>query len=185
MSFYPPKIQARFINPQNAGEILNADAVGNAGSFVCGAVLRFYLRAENEKIVAARFKSAGCGYLSAAADLWCEKIVGKTLAEIDAVQIEAELSSFPAAKKHCLELIFDAAAAAKRHLRTNRLADWNGDEILICTCFGVSEKTIAAVIAENNLDSVSQVTKLCRAGGGCGSCQVLIQDILDDSQHDF
>jgi NifU-like protein len=57
--------------------------------------------------------------------------------------------------------------------------EWIGDEALICTCFFVSEHTIENEIASRGLTSVAEVTRACNAGGGCGSCHQLIQEILD------
>jgi len=58
---------------------------------------------------------------------------------------------------------------------------WNGDEALICTCFCVSERVIETEIAEKGLATVSEVIRACNAGGGCGSCHPLIQELLEAS----
>jgi len=61
--------------------------------------------------------------------------------------------------------------------------DWAGDEALICTCFFVSEQTIEREIKQHGLSSVKEVTRATNAGGGCGSCHQLIQEIL--ATHDL
>lgn len=187
MSFYPQKINDRFLEPANAGKIELPSAVGASGSFVCGAALKFFLRIENGKIVAAKFQAAGCGFLFAGADLLCQKIKNKEFAEIGkAVRGKQSLfaadfeKQFPARRTHCLELCIDALRAAINDYRAAKLESWNGDEALICTCFGVSETTIETAIVQNGLRSVEEVTENCNAGGGCGSCQPLILEILDD-----
>jgi len=43
----------------------------------------------------------------------------------------------------------------------------------------VSERTIESEIKKRGLTSVREVTKACNAGGGCGSCQPLIVEILE------
>jgi NifU-like protein len=75
--------------------------------------------------------------------------------------------------------------AAINDYRAARLETWNGDEALICTCFGVSETTIERAIVKNVLTTVEEVTETCNAGGGCGSCQPLIMEILDDVWRDL
>jgi NifU-like protein len=60
-----------------------------------------------------------------------------------------------------------------------RVTDWAGDEALICTCFFVSERTIEREIQTRGLATVAEVTRACNAGGGCGSCHQLIQEILE------
>lgn len=187
MSFYPPKISERFLETANAGKIEPPDAIGTGGSFVCGAALKLFLQIEDGKIVAAKFQAAGCGFLFAAADLLCEQIENKEFAEIGkAVRDKQNLfvadfeNQFPAHRTHCLELSLEALRAAIDDYRAAKLESWNGDEALICTCFGVSETTIETAIVKNGLTSVEEVTENCNAGGGCGSCQPLILEILDD-----
>jgi NifU-like protein len=57
---------------------------------------------------------------------------------------------------------------------------WNGDDPLICTCFGVSERTIENEIKTKKLDTIAAVTRACNAGAGCRSCYPLIEDILEE-----
>jgi NifU-like protein len=63
--------------------------------------------------------------------------------------------------------------------RRHRIEEFQGEKALICTCFGVSEETIVNVIAENDLTDVDEVSGLCRAGSGCGSCRMLIAELID------
>lgn len=189
MSFYPAKINDLFLRPRCAGAIEFPSAVGNSGSFVCGAAARFFLRVENGKIVEAKFKAAGCGFLFAATEELCRKIENREFAEIGkAVRENENLFSadlnkeFAAHRAHCLELSQETLRAAINDYRAARLESWNGEEVLICTCFGVSETMIETAIRENSLTMVEEVTEFCRAGGGCGSCQPLILEILDDAR---
>jgi NAD(P)H-nitrite reductase large subunit len=98
---------------------------------------------------------------------------------LDAVFTD-HLGTFPPEKQHCAFLCRDALGSAITLFRTSTFTEWAGDEVLICTCFGVAEKTIERVIQSASLRSVEQVTSACNAGGGCGSCHPLIEDILDD-----
>lgn len=182
MTFYPAKINKHFTNPQHAGALDKPSAVGSSGSFVCGGVLKIELQIENEIITAAKFKAAGCGYLFAAADVLCEKLLAKTISQgVNVFETaESELDKFEPGRKHCLELVRDCLTAAINDYRKTFSQDWSGDEALICTCFGVSEKTIERAVAENLLTTVAQVTDACRAGGGCGSCQLLVEEIIAD-----
>ncbi len=49
---------------------------------------------------------------------------------------------------------------------------------IVCSCFGVGEKTIRAAICANKLSEVAQVTACVKAGGNCGSCVPEIRQIL-------
>jgi NifU-like protein len=188
VSFYPPKITQKFYAPERAGKASGANGVGTGASLVCGAFVRFYLRIDSstKKIEEAKFKTSGCGYAIAAADVLASRIEGRKLTELHGLHenefraaIESELEKFPDARAHCLQICLDALHAAFADFRAFQLEEFAGEKALICTCFGVSEETIEKVIGENSLETVERVTDACHAGGGCGSCQFLIQEIID------
>ncbi len=188
MAFYPPKINERFAAPRNAGETEKANAVGANATFVCGAVLRFYLRidAKSKRVVEAKFKTDGCGFAMAAADVLTEIINGKKLSELHGLddkllekKIETALGNFDADRRHCLKLSLETLHRAFAGFRAAQIKEFAGEKALICTCFGVSEDTIENLIKEKSPGSVEQVTDWCRAGGGCGACQILIQELID------
>jgi len=81
-------------------------------------------------------------------------------------------------KTSCAALARDALLDAIREYSKAARDDWAGDEALICTCFFVSERTIELEIKFRGLTTVAEVTRACNAGGGCGSCHQLIQEIL-------
>ena len=47
------------------------------------------------------------------------------------------------------------------------------------TAFHVPERTIEREIQARSLTTVAEVTRACNAGGGCGSCHQLIQEMLE------
>lgn len=55
-------------------------------------------------------------------------------------------------------------------------------EEIICKCYKLTESQIKAHISSKNLTSVSAVTKACGAGGGCGSCHMLLQLFIDQEK---
>ena len=190
MSFYPEKISERFQNPKNIGKIDEANAVGTSASFICGAFVRVFLQIElkTKEILEAKFNSNACGFTIAAADVLSEIVVGKRLTELHGLdkeilqsQIGEKLERFPARREHCAELCLNALQAAFADFRSFQIEEFAGEKALICTCFGVSEETIENIIKENSPETVEQITEICGAGGGCGSCQPLIQEILDIS----
>ncbi len=188
MSFYPEKISEKFHAPKNVGKVANANAVGTSATFVCGAVLRLTLRIETntKEILDARFQTNGCGFLIASADVLTEKIIGKRLVELHGLdkqnlqrEIESELGTFENHRRHCLNLAFDALQNSFADFRVSQIEEFAGEKALICTCFGVLEETIEHLIKEKSLETVEDITDACNAGGGCGSCQPLIQEIID------
>jgi NifU-like protein len=184
VTFYPSKISEHFSNPDNAGKAKFANAVGTNATFVCGSAVRITLQIFDKRIVEAKFQTNGCGYLTAAADALAEIITEKELAELHGLedlekQIIAGLGEFPENRSHCLKLAIETLQAAFNDFRSAQLEEFTGEKALICTCFGVSEETIEKIISENTCLTVEDVSRLCNAGSGCGSCQPLIQEIID------
>jgi len=188
VSFYPPKISEKFYSAKNVGAATGANAVGTGATFICGAVLRITLRIdiETKEIRDAKFKTGGCGYLIAAAETLTERIIGKKLTELHSLdkrilesEIESETEMFAESRKHCLTLAAETLLGAFADFRLAQIQEWSGEKALICTCFGVSEETIENLIVENSLETTEEVAELCNAGSGCGSCQPLIQEIID------
>ncbi|MDR2292224.1 MAG: (2Fe-2S)-binding protein [Prevotellaceae bacterium] len=50
----------------------------------------------------------------------------------------------------------------------------------ICHCMDVTRGEIIKAIKELNLKTVEEVGKATEAGTGCGGCQLVIQEILDE-----
>lgn len=53
------------------------------------------------------------------------------------------------------------------------------DEETICGCNGISKGTIVQAIKEEGLTSVSEVTKMTKAGNSCGKCKGQIGELLE------
>lgn len=188
MSYYPGSISRHFLSPQNTGDVEDADASAEAGSFICGALLRLSLKIdpETQRVTEARFRASGCGYLIAHASVTTEIIRGLTTAEAAKASglLQETLSEYfgapPRGKEQCIRLCAEALREAVAHYSQRVRDEWTGEEALICTCFGVSEKRIEQAIADKGLRTVREVTRACNAGGGCQSCHPLIEEILED-----
>lgn len=191
MRFYPEKISRLFYAPQNVGKPEKANAVGVQASFVCGCVVRYFLEIDPQtrQIQQAKFRTNGCGFMIAAADVLATVMQKKFLTALHGLEknvltaeIETELGAFPANRRHCLEICLEAMEAALADFRRFQLQEFAGEKALICTCFGVSEEEIGKVISENHLQTVEEVGEFCQAGTGCGSCRLLIQELIDVSK---
>jgi NifU-like protein len=185
MSYYPARIQEHFLNPRHVGEVAEADALGEAGSLTCGAILCLTLKVDDgqQLITEAKFKAIGCGFLIASASVLTETIGELSLsraATLSETALADWFEELPADKKHCVALCREALHAALANYHNAKREEWAGDEALICTCFGVSEKIIERVIEARSLRTIKEVTRACHAGGGCQSCHPLIVDILED-----
>jgi NifU-like protein len=186
-----PKFQERrdhFLRPHNVGEINEPDAVGEAGSFACGGMLRVSLRIDDQSRIAdLKFRAIGCSFLVSGASLLTESVKDKTVAEAavfaqSAAQTGWPGGEIPPARTACITLCRDALLSAIQHFSDSKRAQWNGDDALICSCFGVSESTIEHEIEARNLTTIAEVTSACRAGAGCRSCYSLIEDILENRE---
>ena len=172
-----------FFNPRNVGDAGEPSFVGRAASLTCGAHVRFSIQVDENQVVSqARFRAVGCNVLVAAASIMTERIQGLTTAEAavigqDPCALADRIGNIENVR--CVVVACDALVDAIRAFSDSAREDWPGDEALICTCFFVSESTIENEIRSRGLMTVSEVTNACNAGGGCGSCHQLIQEILD------
>ncbi len=188
MSVYPQKVQLRSESPQWCGKVESENASGTDASFICGSFVRFSIRidSKSKRVSAAGFETNGCGYMIAAADVLGEAVEGRHLADLHGL-IESELRSvvgeqlgeFESGRSHCALCCIEALRSAFADYRRTQIEEFRGEKALICTCFGVAEETIEKHIAEENLETVEDVTRVCNAGGGCGSCRMLVQEIID------
>jgi NifU-like protein involved in Fe-S cluster formation len=125
VSGYSDLVRDHFENPRNAGDLVDADAVGFQTNPVCGDTMRLSLRIADGRIVEARFKSSGCPAAIAAGSVCTEMVRGLTLVEAEALEREdyaSALGGLPPGKLHCSVLAADTvrAAAADYRRRTGQ-----------------------------------------------------------------
>lgn len=104
MALYNETVMEHFMNPQNVGDLENADGTGVYGSPVCGDMMQIQIKVEDEKIVDAKFKTFGCGSAIASSSMATSMIIGKTIEEaldITNKQIIYNLGGLPPVKVHC------------------------------------------------------------------------------------
>ena len=113
------KISDAIANPQNVGELANADAVGTVGNSDCGEMLRLWVKfkqQDGKKVIdRATFQSFGCETAIAVASLATELIRGKTAEEALSLKTEdlaGELGPLPPMKIHCAQLVEGALRSA-------------------------------------------------------------------------
>jgi len=181
------KLFDHFLNPRNIGEAGEPGFIGRAGSLTCGAAVHLSVQIDAEQNISeARFRAAGCEVLVASLSILTQRVQGLSTAAAAAIaQVPTDLVSeleINPDRQPCVHLACDALLTAIREYSNAARDEWNGDEALICTCFFVSEQTIEREIKGRGLTTVAEVTTACNAGGGCGSCQPLIQEIIDTSQ---
>lgn len=185
---YSETVMDHYRNPRNVGKIDNADAIGIAGSLSCGDQLKIYLKIDNGIVTDAKFQTFGCGSAVASSSILTEMIIGKTVEEVKKItnkDIADKLGGLPPEKMHCSVMGYEALEDALKEYSTDDLTDLDDlrneevKEKIVCTCFGITENIIWDAIKQNGIKSVEEVTNYTKAGGACGKCKGLIQDIID------
>lgn len=112
MSDTDTKIQEAIANPQNMGEMSDADSVGTVGNPECGDMVRMWLKfdeKDGKKVIdKASFQSFGCQTAIAVASMATEMLKGKTVEEaqaLDSKDLSAPLGPLPPMKIHCGEMV--------------------------------------------------------------------------------
>ena len=112
---YNPTVLDHFQNPRNAGEIVDADGIGEVGNPNCGDVMRLYIKVADGRLVDVKFKTFGCAAAIASSSAASEMVIGKTLEEASAItrdEVAARLNGLPPKKMACSNLAPDAIRAA-------------------------------------------------------------------------
>lgn len=102
---YSDKVKDHYRNPRNVGMMEDANAVGYAGSLVCGDAITLFLKFdENDKVIDAKFLAYGCGSAVAASSILTEMVVGKSLESLKQItnkDVSDALDGLPPEKMHC------------------------------------------------------------------------------------
>jgi nitrogen fixation NifU-like protein len=112
---YSEKVMEHFTNPQNVGEIENADGIGEVGNAKCGDIMRMYLKIDGDIITDIKFKTFGCGSAIASSSMATEMIKGKSIKEameLTNIAVANALDGLPPVKMHCSVLAEQAIKAA-------------------------------------------------------------------------
>lgn len=112
---YSDIVQDHFDNPRNVGVIEEAEAEAFVSNPACGDTMHLYLHIEDDRIVAAKFKTMGCPAAIAASSITTEMLIGRTVEESLALtreEVSQALGGLSPQKVHCSVLSEDAIKAA-------------------------------------------------------------------------
>lgn len=119
MNSFEEKAQEAIQNPQNMGEIPDADGVGTVGSADCGDMMRMWVKfkeKDGKKVIdRASFQAFGCQTALAVASMATELLKGKSVEEAEEMGVEelsGDLGALPPMKIHCGEMVQDALRQA-------------------------------------------------------------------------
>jgi len=190
---YTEKVLDHFRNPRNVGVIENADGIGEVGNPVCGDMMTFYIKVENNILTDVKYQTFGCGAAIAVSSMISEMAIGKTLEEASQLSnkmVAEALGGLPEQKYHCSNLGADALHKAIDHYRSKHqepllknenneginTSNRNGRKKMAkpkvdkdcCTGCGICIESCPT----NSLELVDDVSTLVRPDTctGCGAC---------------
>ena len=113
---YNDRVIKEFSQPQNAGELKDANAVGQVGNASCGDIMKIFMKINSDNVIEdVSFQTFGCAAAIATSSVATSMIKGKTVEEalkITNAQVVEELGGLPAQKIHCSVLAEEAIKAA-------------------------------------------------------------------------
>ena len=159
---YTDIVRDHFLNPRNAGEMPDANAIGEVGSLACGDALKLFLKINDKGVIEdASFQTFGCASAIASSSALTELIKGKTVEEASKItnkDIANYLGGLPKEKMHCSVMGEEALEAAIRNYKGLPPLSHEEEGKLVCKCFGITDNQIIKAIRENNLQTVEEVT---------------------------
>ena len=137
MNDFEENVRKALVDPQNQGEMSDADSVGTVGSPECGDMLRMWLKfteKDGQKVIdRASFQSFGCQTAIAVASMATELLKGTTLDQaraLSAQELSGDLGALPPMKIHCGQLVegalrnaLDGSVAAPAAAQVPTLSD--------------------------------------------------------------
>ncbi len=106
-------------NPHHKGKLDDPDILVNGGNPGCGDIVTIFVKVDdNDRIVEASFDGQGCTISMAASSLLMDKIIGKTIAEVNAMdynELVEELGrEVVQSRMRCATLAMDTIKAGVR-----------------------------------------------------------------------
>ncbi|MBI3683867.1 MAG: iron-sulfur cluster assembly scaffold protein [Acidobacteria bacterium] len=121
VAMYSQRLLDHFQNPRNAGQLDGPAVTIEVMNPACGDLMRLSARWENGRIAEVRYKTRGCTASIAAGSALTEWMLGRTHAELSAVQaadIEDAVGGLIPESKHAAVLAVDAVRALLTASRT-------------------------------------------------------------------
>lgn len=120
---YNATVMDHFMNPRHAGEIADADGIGEVGNPSCGDVMKLYIRVTDGKLADVKFKTFGCAAAIATSSAATDIVIGKSLEEAELLtkeEVANLLGGLPPEKMSCSNLAPDAIRAAINDYRARQ-----------------------------------------------------------------
>lgn len=176
MPIYPPEIADAIRKPRFCGPVRDPNAAGAEAKFDCGCFVKVAMRIDSERQVISEigYRTNGCGYMIAAAESMAAVLQARSLSEL-----RGDIAAPSMDRQDCSDAVAAAYRKAFADHRQRLVEEFSGEKALICTCFGISEESVERFVSTTSAATVSEVSDALKAGSGCGSCRMLIQEIID------
>jgi nitrogen fixation NifU-like protein len=112
-------------NPHRKGKLKDPDIMVNGGNPGCGDIVTIYVKLdENDRITDATFDGQGCTISMAASSVLMDKLVGKTIAEVDAMDYNEMMDELGRevvqSRVRCATLAIDTIKAGAREYPSHK-----------------------------------------------------------------
>jgi len=124
-------------NPHHKGKLEEPDMLVNGGNPGCGDIVTVYAKIDptDDRIVDATFDGQGCTISMAAASLLMDMIIGKTVAEVDAMDYTALVEELGRevvqSRIRCATLALDTIKAGAREYPSHKATGKKGIQPII------------------------------------------------------
>jgi nitrogen fixation NifU-like protein len=105
---YNPTIVKHFSEPFFVGELSNPTHIIEVGNPVCGDRIRVRLYINQGRVEQVRYHAWGCATSLATGDIFCEAVQGKTLQDIEYLNLEQRadlLGELEPSQYHCVDIL--------------------------------------------------------------------------------
>jgi nitrogen fixation NifU-like protein len=112
---YSAKFKDHLAHPRNAGELSDANAVGDETNPICGDRLRVSLIIKDDRIDAVRYLAYGCPPTLVCGSVLTELINGKTIGEVRKLtraDLLDSIGGLPSRKHHAAALAIETLNSA-------------------------------------------------------------------------
>ncbi len=112
---YSSKFKDHLAHPRNAGELPDANVIGDQQNPVCGDRLRLSLIVRNDRIETARYLAYGCPPTLVCGSVLTELVSGKTISEarkITKSDVLDAVGGLPSRKHHAAALAIETLNSA-------------------------------------------------------------------------
>lgn len=112
-------------NPHHKGKLEDPDILVNGGNPGCGDIVTLYVKLDDDdRIVDATFDGQGCTISMAASSVLMDHVIGKTIAEVDAMDYNALIEELGRevvqSRMRCATLALDTIKAGAREYPSHK-----------------------------------------------------------------